>query len=176
MVKSSAPVPPTWRHGELQRLAELAERECLLNWHYSGPRGVAPITATHRLERGTGCRLLAPATTSPLKKAALAGTPASPSRRRSTMTGRDVFDGLLRVDYHRRSDADIRSSPSVPGRYLLRRNRSRCLLITCLTVWSAAAQHKLIAWWLKAAFHVRGHFNVGAGFLKSSSRARVGGC
>lgn len=91
------------RHGEPQRPAELAERECLLNSHYSGHEEWL-YHRHHRLERVRVAGFLASNHYSLLKKAALAGTGIA--RLPSYMVHDELGDGrlawLLR-DYQTRS-------------------------------------------------------------------------
>lgn len=91
------------RHGEPQRPAELAERECLLNSHYSGHEEWL-YHRRHRLERVRVSGFLASNHYSLLKKAALAGTGIA--RLPSYMVHDELGDGrlawLLR-DYQTRS-------------------------------------------------------------------------
>ena len=115
------------RHGEPQRPAELAERECLLNSHYSGHES-GSITAAIGWSR-YGFPAFSPATTSLLKKAALAGTGIA--RLPSYMVHDELGDGrlawLLR-DYQTRSTPMFLVHPFQGGL-----PRRRCSPITCST-------------------------------------------
>lgn len=103
------------RHGEPQRPAELAERECLLNSHYSGHEEWL-YHRHHRLERVRVAGFLASNHYSLLKKAALAGTGIA--RLPSYMVHDELGDGRLAWLLRGLPDAQHADvpRPSVPGR------------------------------------------------------------
>lgn len=125
------------RHGEPQRPAELAERECLLNSHYSGHEEWL-YHRHHRLERVRVAGFLASNHYSLLKKAALAGT-ASPGCRHTWSTtnwATAAWPGCCATTRRaaRRCSSSIRSRAACRG-------APRCSPITCSTGSSAAGDN-----------------------------------
>ena len=125
------------RHGEPQRPAELAERECLLNSHYSGHEGVA-LSPPPSAGAGTGFRLSRQQPLQPVEEGRAGRHRHRPAAviHGPRRTGRRP-PGLVAARLPDAQHADV-PRPSVPGRPAAAR---RCSPITCSTGSSAAGDN-----------------------------------